>query len=56
MYREINSIALSLPYLDYFRWDGKVDRLPSTLRKLIGAAAYQKLQATVRWIGHERKA
>ena len=56
MYREINSIALSLPYFDYFRWDGKVDQLPSTLRKLIGAAGYQKLQTTVRWVGHERKA
>ena len=56
MYREINSIALSLPFFDYFRWDGKVDQLPSTLRKLLGADGYQRLQAIVRWLKHERKA
>jgi hypothetical protein len=55
MYREINTAAPVLPYFDYFRWDGKVDQLPSTLRKLLGAKGYQALQARVRWLKHERK-
>jgi hypothetical protein len=29
MYREINTIALSLPSFDYFQWDGKVDHMIS---------------------------
>jgi Sugar-transfer associated ATP-grasp len=56
MYREINTAAAVLPYFEYFRWDGKVDQLPSTLRKILGAAGYQALQARVRWLKHERKA
>jgi Sugar-transfer associated ATP-grasp len=56
MYRENNSGAHPLPYFDYFRWDGKVEQLPSTLRKLLGAKRYQTLQATFRWFKHERKA
>lgn len=56
MYRENNSGALRLPYFEYFRWDGKVEQLPSTLRKLLGTKGYQTLQATFRWLKHERKA
>jgi putative polysaccharide biosynthesis protein len=56
MYREINTAAPVLPYFEYFRWDGKVDQLPSTLRKILGADGYQALQARVRWLKHERKA
>ena len=55
MYRQRNSAAL-LPYFDYFRWDGKVEQLPSTLRKLLGTRGYQTLQAVFRWMKHERKA
>jgi len=55
MYRQRNSAAL-LPYFDYFRWDGKVEQLPSTLRKLLGTKGYQALQAVFRWMKHERKA
>jgi len=47
MYRQRNSAAL-LPYFDYFRWDGKVEQLPSTLRKLLGSRGYQTLQAVFR--------
>jgi hypothetical protein len=56
MYRENNSGAFRLPYFDYFRWDGKVEQLPSALRKLVGTKGYQTLQATFRWLKHERKA
>jgi putative polysaccharide biosynthesis protein len=56
MYRETNRGALQLPYFDYFRWDGKVEQLPSTLRKLLGSKGYQALQASFRWLKHERKA
>jgi hypothetical protein len=46
----------TLPYFDYFKWDGNVEQLPSTLRKLLGATRYQTLQASVQWLQHERKA
>src|SRR4051794_30144083 len=55
MYRQRNSAAL-LPYFDYFRWDGKVEQLPSSLRKVLGTSGYQTLQAVFRWMKHERKA
>jgi hypothetical protein len=56
MYREKTGGAHLLPYFDYFRWDGSVDQLPSTLRKVLGSKRYQTLQATFRWLKHEGKA
>jgi Sugar-transfer associated ATP-grasp len=56
MYLQTNSAAQQQPYFDYFRWDGKVEQLPSTLRKLLGTHGYQTLQASYRWLKHERKA
>jgi hypothetical protein len=56
MYSNANGTAQLLPYFDYFRWDGKVEQLPSTLRKAIGSKRYQRLQATFRWLKYERKA
>jgi hypothetical protein len=46
----------ALPYFDYFRWDSKVDQLPSSLRKLLGVRNYQTLQAIAGWLKHERSA
>src|SRR3954466_11553341 len=46
MFRQTNSAAQRLPYFDYFRWDGNVEQLPSTLRKLLGTQGYQHLQAS----------
>jgi Sugar-transfer associated ATP-grasp len=46
----------ALPYFDYFRWDSKVDQLPSILRQLLGVRGYQTLQATAGWLKHERSA
>jgi hypothetical protein len=44
------------PYFDYFRWDGNVEELPSTLRRMLGTRWYQTLQGSIQWVQHERKA
>ncbi|HUR96224.1 MAG TPA: sugar-transfer associated ATP-grasp domain-containing protein [Gemmatimonadales bacterium] len=36
------------------RWDGPLDELPSTARKLLGARAYRRLWSTYRWLSHEK--
>jgi hypothetical protein len=56
MYPNADGTAQVLPYFDYFRWDGRVEQLPSTLRKVLGSNRYQMLQATFRWLKHEGKA
>jgi hypothetical protein len=36
------------------RWDGPVDQVPSTARKLVGGRAYRRLWSAYRWLSHER--
>src|SRR5215207_1108974 len=36
------------------RWDGPVDELPSTARKLLGTRAYRRLWSTYRWLSREK--
>jgi hypothetical protein len=36
------------------RWDGPVDEVPSTARKVVGGRAYRRLWSAYRWISGER--
>jgi len=41
--------------LPYFKWEGTMAELPSTLRKLVGTRAYQNLKSAYGWVKHERR-
>jgi len=38
------------------QWDGMVDQVPSTARKLLGTDRYHRLWSAYRWLKHERAA
>jgi hypothetical protein len=40
------------PRID-IQWDGPVDQVPSTARKLVGSRAYRRLWSAYRWLSHE---
>src|SRR5215213_8293625 len=56
MYLSRPGAAHHLPYFKYFEREGRVDTLPSTTRKILGARTYQTLWTTYRWLKHEQAA